>query len=44
MHLQCYLLVPSGRYADPEARKARGEQAGCLLYDPPAGTLWEVSQ
>ena len=43
-HLQRYLLVPSGRYSDPGARKARGEQTGCLLYDPPAEILWEVSQ
>jgi hypothetical protein len=43
-HLQRYLLVPSGRYAAPGARKARGEQTGCLLYDPPAEILWEVSQ
>src|ERR1039458_9928877 len=43
-HLQRYLLVPSRRYAAPGARKARGELTGCLLYDPPAGTLWAVSQ
>ena len=39
-----YLLVPSSRYAAPGARKARGELTGCLLYDPAAETLWEVSQ
>jgi hypothetical protein len=43
-HLHRYLLAPSSRYADPGARKARGELTGCLLYDPPAGTLWDVSQ
>jgi hypothetical protein len=43
-HLQRYLLVPSSRYAAPGARKARGELTGCLLYDPAAETLWEVSQ
>ena len=43
-HLQRYLLVPSSRYAAPRARKARGELTGCLLYDPPAGTRWAVSQ
>lgn len=43
-HLQRYLVVPSSRYAAPGARKARGELTGCLLYDPPAEILWEVSQ
>ena len=43
-HLRRYLLVPSGRYADPGARKARGERTGCLFYDPPPENLWEVSQ
>ena len=43
-HLQLYLLVPSSRYAAPRARQARGELTGCLLYDPPAGTRWAVSQ
>jgi hypothetical protein len=44
MHLERYLLVPSSRYVAPGARKARGELTGCLLYDPPAGTRWAVSQ
>src|ERR1035437_10353909 len=43
-HLQRYPVVPSSRYAAPGARKARGELTGCLLYDPPGETLWEVSQ
>ena len=43
-HLQDYLFGPSSRYVDPKARKARGEVTGCLLYDPPAGILWEVGQ
>ena len=43
-HLQRCLLVPSSRYAAPGARKARSELTGCLLYDPPAEILWEVSQ
>jgi hypothetical protein len=43
-HLERYLLVPSSRYAAPRARQARGELTGCLLYDPPAGTRWAVSQ
>ncbi len=43
-HLQRYLLIPSRRYAAPRARKARGDLTGCLLYDPPAGISWAVSQ
>jgi hypothetical protein len=43
-HLERYLLGPSSRYAAPGARKARGELTGCLLYDPPGETLWEISQ
>jgi len=43
-HLERYLLAPSSRYAGPGARQARGELTGCLLYDPPAGTRWAVSQ
>ena len=43
-HLQRYLLVASSRYADPRALKARGELAGCRLYDPPAETRWAASQ
>ena len=43
-HLQRYLVVPSSRYAAPGARKARDGLTGCLLYDPPGETLWEVSQ
>ena len=43
-HLQRHLLVPSGRYADPKARKARGELTGCLLYEPPPGVVWNLSR
>ena len=43
-HIQRYLITPSGRYAAPSARKARGELTGCLLYEPPAGIFWVVSQ
>jgi hypothetical protein len=43
-HLQRYLIIPSRRYASPRARKARGDLAGCLLYDPPEGIVWSVIQ
>ena len=43
-HIEKYLGTPSGRYAAPRARKARGELTGCLLYEPPAGTSWVVRQ
>ena len=43
-HIQRYLVTPSHRYAAPEARKARGEFTGCLLYEPPPGILWAVRQ
>lgn len=43
-HIQRHLIIPSGRYAAPAARKARGDLTGCLLYEPPAGVLWAVSQ
>ena len=43
-HLQRYPLVPSSRYAAPGARKARDELTSYLLCEPPAETLWAVSQ
>jgi hypothetical protein len=43
-HIQRHLLTPSRRYSAPGARKARGELTGCLLYEPPAGVSWVVSQ
>ena len=43
-HLQRHLVSPSRRYAVPKARKARGELTGCLLYEPPPGVLWIISQ
>jgi hypothetical protein len=33
-HLERYLLMPSGRYARPRARKARGELTGCPALRP----------
>jgi hypothetical protein len=43
-HLQRHLVIPSGRYAGPKARKARGELTGCLLYEPPPGVVWNISR
>ena len=43
-HLQRHLVTPSGRYAGPKARKARGELTGCLLYEPPPGVVWNLSR
>jgi plasmid stabilization system protein ParE len=43
-HLQRHLLIPSGRYAGPKARKARGELTGCLLYEPPPGVVWIINR
>jgi hypothetical protein len=43
-HLQRHLLIPSGRYAGPKARQARGELTGCLLYEPPPGMLWIINR
>jgi len=44
LHLQQHLVIPTSRYAGPKARKARGELTGCLLYEPPAGVRWAISQ
>jgi hypothetical protein len=43
-HLQRHLLIPSGRYAGPKARQARGELTGSLLYEPPPGLLWVINR
>ena len=43
-HLQRYLVLPSRRYGGARARKARGDLTGCLIYEPPAGISWVVSQ
>jgi hypothetical protein len=43
-HLQRHLVIPSGRYARPKARKARGELTGCLLYEPPPEVVWSLSR
>jgi len=43
-HLQRHLIIPSGRYAGPKARQARGELTGCLLYEPPPGMLWIINR
>lgn len=41
--LEEYLLNPSRRYSVPGARPARGDLAGCLIFEPPAGVRWVVS-
>jgi hypothetical protein len=43
-HIERYLLIPSRRFGAPQARMARGELTGCLLYEPPAGVTWIVRQ
>jgi hypothetical protein len=35
-------LIPSRRFGASQARMARGELTGCLLYEPPAGVAWTV--
>jgi hypothetical protein len=41
-HLERHLLIPSGRYSGARAREARGELAGCFVYERPEGVKWEV--
>jgi hypothetical protein len=41
-HLLQHVILPSHRFSDPKARHARGELAGCLLYEPPPGVQWSV--
>ena len=40
-HLERHLLIPSGRYSGARARSARGELAGCFVYERPEGVEWE---
>ena len=39
-HLEEFLLIPSRRYSGHRARIARADLAGCLIYEPPPGTVW----
>jgi len=39
-HLERHLLIPSGRYSGARARAARGELAGCFVYERPKGVEW----
>jgi hypothetical protein len=41
-HLERHLLIPSARYSGARARAARGELAGCFVYERPKGVGWEV--
>jgi hypothetical protein len=41
-HLERHLLIPSGRYSGARARSARGELAGCFVYERPKGVEWRV--
>jgi hypothetical protein len=41
-HLQRHLLIPSGRYSSPRARKARGEMAGSFVYEAPQNVMWKT--
>jgi hypothetical protein len=40
-HLERHLLIPSGRYSGARARSARGELAGCFVYERPEGVEWK---
>jgi hypothetical protein len=39
-HLERHLLIPSGRFSGVRAREARGEMAGCFVYERPEGVVW----
>jgi len=41
-HLERHLLIPSGRYSGARARAARGELAGCFVYERPEGLEWKM--
>jgi hypothetical protein len=41
IHLEKYLLLPSGRYFKPGASRRRVGLAGCFTYEPPRGVKWE---
>ena len=41
-HLERHLLIPSGRYSGARARSARGELAGCFVYERPEGVEWKL--
>jgi hypothetical protein len=41
-HVERHLLIPSARYAGARARGARGELAGCFVYEAPQNTVWRA--
>jgi hypothetical protein len=43
-HLEKHLLIPSARYSGARAREARGEMAGCFVYERPAGAQWKIGE
>jgi hypothetical protein len=42
LHLQEHLLGPSGRGGPHTRKQALSEFAGCFIYVPPKGVVWEV--
>jgi hypothetical protein len=42
-HLERHLLIPSGRYSGARAREARGELAGCFVYEEPQNVVWSFT-
>ena len=42
LHLHEYLLVPSGRGGAYARAQAVSQFAGCFIYQPPQGVVWEV--
>jgi len=40
-HLERHLLIPSSRYSGARAREARGELAGCFVYEAPQNVVWK---
>src|ERR1035437_3399161 len=42
LHLQEYLLAPSGRGGAHTRKQALSGFAGCFTYQPPRGVVWEV--
>jgi hypothetical protein len=41
-HVEKHLLIPSARFSGARARQARGEMAGCFVYEAPPGVVWKM--
>jgi hypothetical protein len=41
-HLERHVLIPSARFSGARARQARGEMAGCFVYEAPQGVVWKL--